>query len=94
MAMMTRDIHCSLQHDNREGYAWNPADEAENSEGRENGEDYSGTPQMFVEIVNRRSNSQANVQNPSDPDKLLGEVLRKEEVCPGEDESDGKNKGE
>jgi hypothetical protein len=82
MARMTCDIHCRLKHDNCEWDAWDPADETEDSEGRENGEHNPCTPQMFVEVVDRRSDRETDVQNPCDPDELFGEVLRGQEVCP------------
>lgn len=94
MAVVTRNIHCCLERDHCKGNAWNPADEADNGEDCKDCEHDSSAPEMLVKVVDRGSNCQCDVQNPSDPDELLGEVLCGQKVCPGEDEADGEDECE
>ena len=92
--MMTRHIHCCLEHYNSERYAWDPADETDDGEDREDGKDDSCTPEMLVEVVDCRSNRQCDVQDPRDPNELLCEMLCSQKICPGEDEPNRKDKRE
>lgn len=94
MARMTCNIHRRLEHHNCERDARDPADEAEYSKDRKDSEDDPCAPQVFIEVIDSRSNCQADVQYPRDPDELLCEVLRSEEVCPGEGECDCQNECE
>ncbi len=43
---------------------------------------------MPREVIDRRPNAKDDVQDPGDPDELLGECARECEVSPREDERD------
>ena len=94
MALVSSNIHGCLEHDYCEWNAWDPAPEAEGGKERKDHEHDPSAPEMLVEVVDCCSNCDCDVENASDPDELLSEVLRSEKVCPGEDESNGQDEGE
>lgn len=82
----TRDVHCLLQHDHAEWNARDPRDETDDAENREDEEHHGGGIVMPVEVVYGGSDAEHDLQNARDPDELLRERPRGEEVGPREDE--------
>lgn len=78
MAKLLRDVDRGLQHQDAEGNARNPADEAEDVEDTEYQEDDTTGPVTTREHVNRGHESKNDVEDTSDPDELLCEGAR----CP------------
>lgn len=65
------NIHGLLQHDDTEGYTGNPTDEADDAKDTEEGENDGRRVVMAVEVVDACPDSESNVQDTGDPDKLL-----------------------
>lgn len=89
-----RHIDRRLQHDDTEGDAWDPADEADCREDAEDQEDDPGPPFFTDEIVDAGADGEDHVENPRDPDKLLGEISRPQEIRPREHNGDAEDKDE
>jgi hypothetical protein len=71
MAKSLRHVDCRLEHQDREGYARNPADETEDVEDAED-EEYNATRPVFSgEHVNGRDESENDVEDTRNPDELL-----------------------
>lgn len=83
-ALHPRNIHCLLEHANRERDSGDPADEADNGEYCEDGEDNSGSPQMSDEVIYRCADGEDAVENSSQPNEELGEGSCSQKVCPRE----------
>lgn len=81
-------IHGLLQHDDAEGDSRDPADETDNAEDAEEGENHGCRVVMTIEVVDTCPDTECNVQNPGDPDELLGESSRSGKISPGKDEGD------
>jgi hypothetical protein len=89
--MLSRDVHAGLKHRHREGYTWNPADEAYDGE---EGEDDPCHPEMLVQVIDCSANGECDVQNTGYPDELLCEGSGHKEVCPGESKCDADDENE
>jgi hypothetical protein len=68
MPVVLGDIDHGLEHQNREGYSWDPGDEADNVEDREDEEDDSCTIPVSHEVYDRCANAKDNLKDTSDPD--------------------------
>lgn len=83
-----------LQHDDTEGNARDPADEADGREDAEDQEHDPRAPLFADEIVNGGADGEDDVENARDPDKLLGEISRAQDIGPRERERDAEDKDE
>jgi len=68
MPVVLGDIDHGLEHQNREGYSWDPGDEADNVEDREDEEDDSCTIPVSRKVYDRCANAKDNLKDTSDPD--------------------------
>ena len=94
MSVLLRHINHSLQHEHTERDPRNPADEAEDVEDAEDQKDNTSRPVPPGKHVNGRHEAKYNVEDPSDPDKLLGELARRPDVRVTEDGSHAENECE
>ena len=76
-----------LQHDHTEWNPRYPTHEADDGKDTEQGEYHRGAVILLHEIIHGGADAEDDVQNPRDPDELLGEGAGEEEVGVGEDES-------
>lgn len=61
------DIHSGLQHEDGEGYPWNPGNKAYDGEDTEDCEHDRGRVVVAQEIVDRSSNANHDIQYARDP---------------------------
>ena len=71
MAESLRHVDCRLEHQDRERYARDPADETENVEDAEDEEHDAARPVSSREHVNGRDETENDVENTRNPDELL-----------------------
>ena len=94
MPVVRSDIHTSLQHDDRKWYPGNPAHEAYDGKDCKERKDDTSSPEMFVQVVYRRSDCEGNVQYTCNPDELLRKCSCSQEICPGKDQRDTEDESE
>ena len=80
--VMTGHVHDGLQHEDGEWNTWYPRDEADDVEdGQDEEKDGSGVVALSEE-VDALTETKHDLQDPGDPDELLGEGSRKQKVRP------------
>jgi hypothetical protein len=68
MSIILGDINYGLEHQDRERYSWDPADETDYVENREDEEDNGCAVVMSGEVYNRCANAKDDLKDTSDPD--------------------------
>ncbi|KFY62481.1 hypothetical protein V496_04569 [Pseudogymnoascus sp. VKM F-4515 (FW-2607)] len=87
------DVDDGLEHQHREGDAWDPRDEADDVEDGEDQEDDAGGVFFGPEVEARRRDAEDDLQDTGDPDDLLREGAHSPEVGKGDYERDGEDVG-
>ena len=88
------NIHSLLQHDHTERNPWDPTYEAYDTKDTKQRKHNRGGVVVFNKIVDRSPNAKHDLQDPCNPDELLGEQARERKVTPGEDERDSEHEHE
>ena len=65
-----------------------------NAKDTEDSKDHCSRVVVSNKVVDSSANAEKDVQYTSNPDELLGECTGKGEVCPRQNQSDGKNEDE
>ena len=82
MSVVLCNVHGGLKHQDAKGDPRDPADEAYDTENREDNEDDCRGVLFFVEIVNCCANTKDDLEDACYPDKLFCESSSKCKVCP------------
>ena len=85
------NIHDSLQDQDAERYARDPANEAEDVEDGENKKYDCGRVVVPCEVDHGSANAKDDLQDPSNPYELLGKNASKAEVNDAEDKRDAQD---
>jgi hypothetical protein len=88
MAVVLGHVYCSLKHEHRKGYSWDPAEEADDIEDRKDKEHDCCAILMSGEVYRSRANAEYDLQDAGNPYNLLGERAYHPEVYETENESD------
>ena len=83
MPELLAHINCSLQHENAEGDAWNPGDEADNVEDTEEQENDAAAPVFAREHIKSRYEPKNNIQDAGKIDELFCERPRRPDIRVG-----------
>jgi hypothetical protein len=67
MSIVLGDINYGLEHQDRKGYSWDPADKADYVENREDEEDNGCAVVMSGEVYDRCANAKDDLKDTSDP---------------------------
>ena len=93
VAVVLGHVDDGLQHQHREGNAWDPRDEADDVEDGEDQKDDSGGIFLGPEIEAGGRDTEDDLQDTGDPDDLLREGAYSPEVGKGDYERDGEDIG-
>lgn len=93
VAVVLGDVDDGLQHQHREGDAWDPRDEADDVEYGEDQKDDSGGIFLGPEVEAGGRDTEDDLQDTGDPDDLLREGAYSPEVGKGNYERDGEDIG-
>lgn len=94
MAMFLTDIDARLEHQRREGNAADPGPERKDEENGKDEEDYPTRPVPLDQVEDGRPERPSQVEDASDPYKLLWKDARQPDVSVREHKGDDEAEGE